>query len=219
MPTRCTWPWIRLHSSTVYSRTTLLVHISLLFNYAKTRIDKAIHWKYARLRNYTKTYIGKTVLHYNSHIPPSYGRDIPYGMHGRWSNRSPIINHQKTHPWSVEGIQISDLYSDAIPATLARSCLAVIAPQYSKGCTPVNQVSYWGQSTSAGMIDDRFFDSDKSVVLALVAYTPEMRANVTQLLLPITLPFLRDLTLYGGVRICWNIPWKKRHAIRLSSQQ
>ena len=51
------------------------------------------------------------------------------------------------------------------------------------------------------MIDDRFFDSDKSVVLALVAYTPEMRANVTQLLLPVTLHFLRDLTLYDGVRI------------------
>ena len=51
-------------------------------------------------------------------------------------------------------------------------------------------------------LEDRFFDTDKNRVLALVAHSLcilEVIANRVQFLLPITLPSLRDLTLRGAV--------------------
>ena len=57
-------------------------------------------------------------------------------------------------------------------------------------------------SESSTPLEDRFFDTDKNRVLALVAHSLcilEVVANRAQFLLPITLPSLRDLTLHGEV--------------------
>ena len=65
----------------------------------------------------------------------------------------------------------------------------------------VVQSSFWGQGY--GLSEDRFFDTDKMRVLAVVAHslrTLEVRANRAQVLLPIALPSLRTLTLHGVAR-------------------
>ena len=58
---------------------------------------------------------------------------------------------------------------------------------------------------------DRFLDIDKNRVLALVAHslqTLELTGNYAQLLLPITLPSLQDLTLHSLVRMVEKRPKK-----------
>ena len=67
----------------------------------------------------------------------------------------------------------------------------------------VIQSSNWQPHVQASYYD-RFFDIDKNRVLTLVAHSLHMLKVVayhSQLLLPIPLPSLRDLTLRGGIKV------------------
>ena len=60
---------------------------------------------------------------------------------------------------------------------------------------------------------DRFFDIDKNRVLALVAHslrTLKVATNHAQLLLPITLPFLWDLTMHSALEVVEKCTKRKK---------
>ena len=110
-------------------------------------------------------------------------RDILYGMHGRWKNRSLVIYCIETDLWSVKGIQISDPSSEATPATPTRSCPAFTTPRCLKGCTSTYPVTQFGTTFFVYRRHDRFLDIDKNRVLALVAHSPhtlELTGNYAQ---------------------------------------
>ena len=115
----------------VRRRPPIISRTSISENYAKTCTNKTIYQKYTPFPSNPR------------HLQMSrwdIRRDILYGMHGRWNNRSLVIYCIETHPRSVKGIQISNPPSDAKPATPTRSCLAFTTPRFSKGCTPIHPV-------------------------------------------------------------------------------
>ena len=96
-------------------------------------------------------------------------------------------------------------------------------PDSRKPCAvdDTGQLTHWGlvlilppnpgQPFFVNHHHDRFLDIDKNRVLALVAHslqTLELTGNYAQLLLPITLPSLQDLTLHSLVRMVEKRPKK-----------
>ena len=168
--------------------------LSLIRNYAKTYIDKTIHRKYTLLLSHPR-HLQMSYWDFDEIFSMACTDGGKTGLSlSTVSKRIRIVS--KVFKYQTLRVKQTQL----CPLTRVLHSL----PLDARRVVHLYILSSNSRQLLFGYHYDHFFDIDKNRVLTLVAHSLHMLKVVayhSQLLLPIPLPSLRDLTLRGGIKV------------------